>query len=402
MENNGSANRYSLSMLLGAAFLMATSAIGPAFLTQTATFTEQYGASFSLIIILTIIVDIFAQLNIWRIIVVSGKRGQDVANAVVPGLGYFISLLVFVGGIAFNIGNVAGTGMAFNVLFGVDVRVGALISAVICIAVFLVKEFGNAMDRFAQVLGGIMLILTIYAAFAANPPVGEAVLRTFVPEKFDFLPLTTLIGGTVGGYITFSGAHRLLEGGMKGVGAVRQASNTSIFGIVVTGIMRYMLFLATLGVVVLGVKLDPANPAATPFLTVAGNIGYKLFGLVLWSAALTSVVGCSFTSVSFIRSYFKSVDNNFPKVIIGFIAFCTLFFVIIGRPVTLLILAGALNGLILPFTLGAMLLAARNKKIVGEEYHHPTWLIVVGIIAVIIAAYAGINSLGGMAALWRG
>ena len=58
----------------------------------------------------------------------------------------------------------------------------------------------------------------------------------------------------------------------------------------------------------------------------------------------------------------------------------------IGQPATLLVLAGSLNGLILPITLGSMLLASRRKDIVGE-YNHPTWLIVLGIITVILTAY---------------
>lgn len=53
--------------LLGAAFLMATSAIGPGFLTQTATFTGSLLASFGFVILVSIILDIGAQLNIWRI-----------------------------------------------------------------------------------------------------------------------------------------------------------------------------------------------------------------------------------------------------------------------------------------------------------------------------------------------
>ena len=35
--------KANLSVLLGAAFLMATSAIGPGFMTQTAVFTTQMG-----------------------------------------------------------------------------------------------------------------------------------------------------------------------------------------------------------------------------------------------------------------------------------------------------------------------------------------------------------------------
>ena len=40
----------NLSVLLGAAFLMATSAIGPGFMTQTAVFTTQMGATFAFVI----------------------------------------------------------------------------------------------------------------------------------------------------------------------------------------------------------------------------------------------------------------------------------------------------------------------------------------------------------------
>ena len=41
--------------LLGAAFLMATSAIGPGFLTQTATFTGSLKSSFGFVILVSII-----------------------------------------------------------------------------------------------------------------------------------------------------------------------------------------------------------------------------------------------------------------------------------------------------------------------------------------------------------
>lgn len=84
-------------LLLGSVFLMATSAIGPAFLTQTAVFTQQFLASFAFAILLSIIIDIGAQINIWRILVVTGLRGQEVANEVVKGLGTFISILIGLG-----------------------------------------------------------------------------------------------------------------------------------------------------------------------------------------------------------------------------------------------------------------------------------------------------------------
>ena len=98
MSNNAPAKKASASVLFGAAFLMATSAIGPGFLTQTSTFTAQYGAPLIMIIITAICMDIVAQTNIWSIIGVSGMRAQDVANKMLPGLGVFLAIIVAIGG----------------------------------------------------------------------------------------------------------------------------------------------------------------------------------------------------------------------------------------------------------------------------------------------------------------
>src|SRR6266850_6204365 len=122
------------STLVGAAFLMATSAIGPGFLTQTAVFTERLGASFAFAILVSIVVDLVAQLNIWRVLAISARRAQDVANDVAPGLGWTLAILVATGGLAFNIGNIAGTGLGLYALADVDVRIGAALSAAIAIA----------------------------------------------------------------------------------------------------------------------------------------------------------------------------------------------------------------------------------------------------------------------------
>ncbi|HBB24466.1 MAG TPA: hypothetical protein DC029_18900, partial [Pseudomonas sp.] len=88
------------NVLRGAIFIMATSSIGPAFLTQTSLFTEKYLASFAFAILVSLLIDIGAQLNIWRIITVANLRGQDVANRVIPGVGHLISAFIVLGGIA--------------------------------------------------------------------------------------------------------------------------------------------------------------------------------------------------------------------------------------------------------------------------------------------------------------
>lgn len=380
------------SLLLGAAFLMATSAIGPGFLTQTTVFTETLLASFGFVILISIIIDIGAQMNIWRIIAVSEKRAQDIANDVLPGLGYFLAALIVMGGLAFNIGNIAGAGLGTNVIFGISPEFGALLSGILAIGIFLVKEAGKLMDRFTQILGFVMIGLTLYVMFTAQPPVGEAVVKTFVPDKIDILAIITLVGGTVGGYITFAGGHRLIDAGVKGKEALPEVTKSSVSAIGIASIMRIFLFLAALGVVSQGLALDPSNPPASVFQLAAGNIGYKMFGVVMWAAAITSVVGAAYTSVSFIRTLSPAVEKHHKWVIVGFITVSTFVFVLIGKPVKILVLVGSLNGLILPIALGVMLIAAYKTKIVGD-YKHPLWMTIFGVIIVVAMSYMGVYSL---------
>ncbi|RQO74874.1 hypothetical protein DBR43_05695 [Pedobacter sp. KBW06] len=374
------------SVLMGAAFLMATSAIGPGFLTQTTVFTQSLGASFGFVILTSIIIDIGVQLNIWRVIAVSEKRAQDIANILLPGLGGFISLLIVLGGLAFNIGNIAGAGLGLQALLGVSVVTGSVISAALAIAIFLIREAGKAMDRFAQAMGFIMIIVIIYIAITSAPPVGEAVLRTFIPLKIDLATIVTLVGGTVGGYITFSGGHRLLDAGIKGKSALKEVSTSAVMGISVASLVRIFLFLASLGVISKGLAIDAGNPTASVFQLAAGQIGYRLFGLVMFSAAVTSVIGSAYTSVSFVKSFSPKIAKNENKVIIAFILVSTVIFILVGKPVKLLILAGVVNGFILPVTLATILFAAYKTRIVGD-YKHPVWLTCFGVLVVLIMTF---------------
>lgn len=356
---------------------MATSAVGPGFLTQTAVFTAQLGASVAFAILASIIFDLAAQLNIWPVIVASGKRAQDIANEVFPGLGYLLATLVALGGLAFNIGNVAGAGLGMNVMFGIPVSTGAAISAAIAVGIFLVKEAGRAMDRFALLMGFVMIALTCYVAVASRPPLAEAALRSVAPTQLNAFAIVTLVGGTVGGYITFAGAHRLLDAGVTGAGAVRKANGSAAMAIGVASLMRVLFFLATLGVIAAGFTLDPANPPASVFKLATGDVGYRLFGVVMWAAALTSVVGAAYTSISFMRGFAGTIDRHWARWVVAFIAVSTVAFLLVGRPVRVLVLVGALNGLILPLSLGVMLVAAYQRKIVGD-YRHPRWLAAIG------------------------
>lgn len=390
--------------LLGAIFLMATSAIGPGFLTQTATFTNQLGAAFAFAIVVSILLDIAIQLNVWRVIGISGMRAQELANAVLPGLGWLLAALICIGGLVFNIGNIAGGGLGLNAMIGLDPKIGGAITAVIAIAIFVFKVLGKALDKLLVFLGIGMMILTLYVAVVSDPPVGDALRNTVMPETVDWLVITTLVGGTVGGYITYAGAHRMLDSGQSGVGHVKSVTKSSVTGILLTGVMRILLFLAILGVVAAGTQLDTAgNPAAQAFEVAAGNVGLRIFGFVLFAAALSSVIGASYTSASFLVSTKPESAKIQDWITVIFIAISLSVFLALGTaPAVLLVFAGAFNGLVLPigFTLILFIGIFKSDQLL-HGYKYPKWLIIVGLVAVVVAWFLAWTSFGGVFDLLR-
>ena len=371
-------------------FLMATSAIGPGFLTQTSEFTDRLRAAFAFAILASVLIEIAVQMNVWRIVGVSGRRAQDLANQAVPRSGYLLAGLDVFGGLVFNIGNIAGTSLGLAAIFGLDIEIGAALSAGFAIVVFLVRRAGLAMDYLVVLLGIVMIALTTYVAVSSEPPYGEALRQTVAPETVNLLVITTLVGGTVGGYIVYAGAHRLVDNGVRGKENVPAITRASITGIAITALMRVLLFLAILGVVEAGANLDPADPTGSAFDAALGTAGEVVFGVVIWSAAITSVVGASYTSVSFLKVFGRWVTEYERWVVVAFIAVSLGLFLLLGaEPVRLLIFAGAVNGLIIPFGFGLLLWVAARRSDLMDGYRYPRWLLVVGVVAWLCGVYLG-------------
>ncbi len=391
----------SRSAIVGAIFLMATSAIGPGFITQTATFTAQMGAAFAFAILVSILIDIAIQLNIWRMITSSGKRAAQLASSAVPGSGIVLSILIVVGGLAFNIGNIAGGGLGLNALLGIDPKLGGLLTGVLAIGIFLFKRAGKVVDAVVLVLGVGMIVLTVIVAIVSQPPVGEALRQSVLPDSINFATVTTIVGGTVGGYITYSGAHRYLDSGKTGPENAPSVMRSALSGIVVTGIMRYVLFLAILGVVASGVVLDiesqVANPAGQAFAAVLGDAGIRIFGAIFWAAALSSVIGAAYTSATFLSAFSKRLGGGWPLQLatVAFIVVSLVVYLIVGTaPATLLVFVGGFNGLILPIGLTIFMYIGWFRPQLLRTDSYPKWLLVIGTAATLLTWYMAVQSIG--------
>ncbi|QRZ15181.1 divalent metal cation transporter [Paracoccus methylovorus] len=384
---------------MAAIFLMATSAIGPGFITQTATFTAKLGSAFAFAILASILIDFVVQLNIWRITALTRRNASDTANQAIPGAGYLLAVLVLIGGLAFNIGNIAGAGLGLNAMFGLEPKIGGAISAFLAIGIFLSRRAGLLLDRSLIALGLLMIGMTLVVAIVSNPPVGDAMRQMVIPDTVDFATITTIVGGTVGGYITYAGAHRLLDKGLVGEQNLAAVTRASLTGIAVTGVMRFILFLAILGVVASGVTLDlsgqAANPAAQAFAVVLGEWGMRIFGMIFWAAAITSVIGAAYTSVSFLVVFRQMGDRDRNIATVIFIAVSLAVYLSLGTaPAAILVFVGGFNGLILPIglTIFTYVGFARSDLMGGHVYNRP--LLIASAAVCALTWYMGFKSIG--------
>lgn len=387
------------SSLLGAVFLMAMSAVGPGFITQTATFTIKLGASFGFGILLSIIIDFIVQMNVWRIVGASGSSAGDLANKAVPGSGHLLAALVIFGGLVFSIGNIAGIGLGLNAALGLDPKLGGLIGTCLAVLIFVYRRANRAMDRSVIGLAIVKVAIVLLVIVVVHPPVVQALHRTIIPDQLNLAALTTIVGGTVGGYITYAGAHRLLDAGVTGPQNMQAVSSTALWGVLVTGAIRYLLFLAILGVAASGVTIDlasqTANPAAQAFRYALGEWGFRIFGIIFWAAGTTSTIGAAYTSMSFLGVFHPSLvtgrRRNYATIL--FIAIALAGYLIVGTaPAALLVFAGGFNGLILPIGLTIMIYVGVFRTDLLGGFRLPRWLLALGALACILMWYMGISS----------
>ncbi|GAB2661242.1 NRAMP family divalent metal transporter [Vibrio panuliri] len=387
--------------ILSVAFLMATTSVGPGFLTQTAVFTNIYKVDMAFPVFASMFITFGIVMNLWRIVGVSGLRIQDIANKVAPGMGYVVGVLLALGAVAFNFGNVSGAALGINVLTGVDTTWGALFTGLIGSLLFVVHNASKRMDQMARYLGLFMIVLIAYVAMTSLPPMGETLSAAVMPSDFSnlLLPTLTIVGGAVGGYYT--GAQRLVDIGLQGKENVPSIKTAAWAGISIAVVIRILLFLAVFGVISAGAVLDSSNPAADAFRQGAGQTGYFIFGLVLFVASITSVVGNSYMAISLIKTLFPIVARNEKAWCVGFILVTSLGTVTMNMPILLLMLAGLVNSIILPIVLGMVLAATRRKDIIGE-YKHPVYLTVIGAIIVVVMAASSVTNISNFIAKFMG
>jgi Mn2+/Fe2+ NRAMP family transporter len=164
--------------------------------------------------------------------------------------------------------------------------------------------------------------------------------------------------------------------------------------------MRYVLFLAILGVVASGVTLDlttsAANPAGQAFGAALGEAGIRIFGAIFWAAAISSVIGAAYTSATFLSTFNRRLASGWPLQLatVAFIVVSLIVYLSIGTaPAAILVFVGGFNGLILPIGLTVFMYIGWFRPDLLGAKAYPKVLLIAGSLATALTWYMGAVSI---------
>jgi NRAMP (natural resistance-associated macrophage protein)-like metal ion transporter len=344
-----------------------------------------------------------------RIGLVTGKGLAAVLKKRSPHLAAAVSVLLLVAN-TINIGaDLAAMGAVMQLLIpGSEILYTILIAGVV-----LILEIWLSYKRYVRVLRWLTLSLLTYvaAAFAVNLPWGT-VLHDFVTPSLNFSKLTIMLivanlGTTISPYLFFWQAseeveerHQVKPDKKTMMTWLRQMRGDVMVGMTASNVVMFFIIVTTASTLrVHGVTdITSAEQAAQALRPIAGQWTYMLFTLGIIGTGLLAVpvlAGSAAYAVAEVFGWHEGLSRTFRQAPQFYLAIAAS--VVVGvlltaagvSPITMLLWAAVVNGLVAPVMLFILLRLADDTRIVGV-HRHPGWVRWWGWLAFVLMSLAAI------------
>ncbi|MCL5772843.1 MAG: Nramp family divalent metal transporter [Firmicutes bacterium] len=355
-----------------------------------------YGYSIIWVLLLVTIALIVVQEMCSRMGCITGKGLADLIRENF-GVKYtlIIMAVLFIANIANTTGDFAGLAAGAE-LFGINKYITIPVGVILTWFLVLKSDYKKVEKVFLYAC--LIYITYIFAGFLAHPDWKEAVARTFVPKvdyNMDFIiTAIAVVGTTIAPWMQFYQQSAVRD---KGLGEKQYIYSKwdTIIGSFTTNIVAFFIIVACAATLFLhGIRVESAEDAAQALAPLAGNFCKILFGIGLVNAALFSVAIIPLSTAYAICEAFgleSGVDTRFREAPAFYIIYA-LTLILGAAPIlipnlnliTIMVLSQALNGILLPFILIAMLLLINNKKIMGKWTNSSLFNTISWITAVVL------------------
>lgn len=376
--------------------------IGPG----TVTTATKAGANFHFDLLWALVFSTFACLLLQeasaRITINSGLNlGQAIAKQFEGRSSRMLALFLIIGAIilgsaAYETGNIIGSIAGLSLIF--DLPKGSMVIGIGVLA-FLALSL-KSISLIAKIMGAIVFLMGIAfftTAIQLSPSIYAVIKGSFVPTIPDTegagLLILGLIGTTVVPYDLFLGS---------GVLDKKQEISEMRFGLSVAVILGGIISMAIMTV---GTVIHSEFTYETLSQALTYNIGpyaVYIFGFGMFAAGFSSAITAPLASAITARSLFdqnsapkwKTSGRYFRLIYLGVLIVGLMFGLADIKPIPAIILAQALNGLILPF-ISVFLIYVINDPLLMGEKNTNSWFsnILMGIVVWVTMIIGIINIL---------
>lgn len=388
--------------------ILAAAFVGPGTVTTAAAAGAQYGFSLAWALVFSVLACMVIQETAARIPLASGKSLGDAIAYLLgdskrgKGIRWALSGAIYIGGIAYQAGNLLGAKSGLQLIFPNGERYLFLLMVILG-SVVLWKGTEKYIAQILGILVGVMALLFIglavcviwsdlgFRVFTHSSAESTSLFTHMFPVGAEAIILG-LIGTTIVPYNIFlaSGLARQEDVSTQRIG---------IYGAVLLG------GILTASIMIVGSAIEGVFSFASlaEVLNIYfGPSGKVILGIGLWAAGFTSSLTAPLAAAITARSMFTNKKNasqwlmnaTRARLIWGSIMLIGTGFALSGvQPVPAIILAQALNGLLLPFVVISLVWVINEAQLIPPPYRNSVWANIFLYTIIWVTLILGLRSL---------
>lgn len=387
--------------IFGPGMIITASFIGPGTVTTMTQGGAGFGYSLLWAVIFSIIATIALQEMVARLALVTneglGEAIRDIFNHQLLKIitVWFSMIAVAVGCAAYISGDLLGTSLGAAYLLDIPEHFIAPIIGIIILLIGLKGSY-DLIEKVMTVLVLIMGVIFITTVIVIQPDIGAVLKGAFVPSipNGSLLTIIALIGTTVVPYNFFIHATSIHErfNGIKDLKIVRL---DTILAIGLGGLISAAI-LITAGTLIDGREVKSLVELSEPLKPILGDFAPLFMSIGLFSAGLSSAIASPMGAAATISSCLRwegGVKSKKYRLVFAIVIFIGIITSSLGfEPLEVLLIAQALNGIILPL-IAVLIFIILNKKNMMGKFANGIVLNIIGIFVVLVVSFLGIYSL---------
>lgn len=385
---------------MGPGAIMSAAIIGPGTVTTASQQGALYGFTSLWILLVACVIAYFFQEPAMRISIGCKESVMvGVREHLNPAVAKFLWIVIFIGSIAFQAGNLSGASMALEYFVpGTSNLMWAIVMSLLAFIIVMLNRY-KIIENVNQVLILMMVFAFVLTAFTSGPDIGDLVTEGFsfkIPGGNAVLAVsllaTTVTPNLVLGYSAF--LRKKYADSQTPARDIKLAKAD-------LGLNMFVTFLITGSIIVCsatvihptGKEITSAADMATQLVPLLGRFAGILFSIGLWAAAISSVL----YHVSIHNTLFPTafhVDED-PKakhnlaVVAAVVLIPVILIAFLGQsPVQLIIAAQALNGIALPMVCVICWILCNKKDLLGTYANNLRQNIVMGCVTLLTTIFA--------------